>query len=424
MKSRFAFLFGLLGAAVAGCSADSASEPSAARAADQPITDVPLSPTVQQTISDCWDMASGSWLESLSRRPAGAPGIDISEGYVSYVYWFMQLANPSFSQLNELGNWGWAVELTRRFGWMTEQEFLGQAEPMQYAVRHVEALQAVRFEVLGGDLRTKEQRADLQNVFKVLNRAWGLTPEMVAELESVFGEKFDHSIANPAVPLAATHLRLLSDIPVGTGDDGTALTAADLVGEPANPNSPFNGLRTGKYAFSWTRPPAPDADPAVDAAAMHDFYVRLEKALIQDVPVVMQYFNDDKQDDPTGTYQRPASGTLDNPGSHLVMIYDATVRTPAFGLLAAGTNETRLDARAATIAPDATFVSFRAKNSSWGNYYQPGQTIPSIGGVPGINDYTAEYLAMPYMLNGSSTTGTRVLQAMVLPNDSEVAMKR
>lgn len=422
MKTRFALLFGLLGAV--GC-ADTADQPSKAVAtADQPITDVPLSPGVQQTISDCWDMASGSWLESLSRRPAGAKGIDVSEGYISYIYWFVQIANPSFNQLNELGNWGPAVELTRRFGWMTEQEFLGQSEPTQYAVRHLEALQAVRLEILGGDLRTKEQRADLKNVFKVLNRAWGLTPEVVAELVSVFGESFDHSIANPATPLENTHLRRLSDIPVGTADDGTALTAADLVGEPADPHAAYNGQRVGKYAFSWTKPPAPNADPAADAAAMHDYFVRIEKSLIQDVPVLMQYFNDDKQDDPTGTYQRPASGTLVNPGSHLVMLYDATVQTPAFGLLPAGTNETRPEARAATTAADATFVSFRAKNSSWGNYYQPGQTIPSIGGVPGINDYTVEYLAMPYMSNGSPATGTRVLQAMVLPNDAEAIIER
>jgi hypothetical protein len=91
------------------------------------LTNITPSDGVQQTIGDCWDFASSGWIEALSRRPDGATPIDISEGLVSYLHWFLQITDPQFRSLDETGSWGRAVEILRRYGWMSETEFLSQA---------------------------------------------------------------------------------------------------------------------------------------------------------------------------------------------------------------------------------------------------------------------------------------------------------
>jgi hypothetical protein len=386
---------------LAGCSASSETN---AETSQAPVTNITPSDGVQQTIGDCWDMTSSAWLETLSKRPTNATPVDISEAYVSYLHWYRQIRDPQFATLKPEGNWGRAVELIRRYGWMSETDFLSQSHATNYAARHAEALAAVKFELAGGDLATPELRADHANVVKVLNRVWQLTPAVTQDLATAMGPGLD----NPTFAFAGTRIHYLHEIRVGSKPDGSPLTALDVVGQPADLNNAFNGQRVGPYAWSTVLRP-------LDDTQMRGLYRTAQKALYQDMPVPVSLMLDDKQDDPTGTFVAPANGaTLVNPSGHMVLAFDLSVQTPNFGLLPAGTPETRPDALADSLSDDAKVLSFRVRNSFWGSYTTVGQTIPSIGGASGINDFSTDYLAMRLAPTDDDPRGTALL-ALTLP---------
>lgn len=406
MRLNLALLFASV-ATLAACSHETITE-TASNEAD--VTDVQLSPNVQQTISNCWDMATSAWIESLSRRPQGAEGVDISEAYVSYMYWYVQLVHPNFpGTLNELGNYGFAAEILARYGWMTEQEFLGQSEPSAMATRHAAALNAVRWELVGGELKRPDQRANNPaNVIKVLNRAWGVSPEIAAELEKTFGaDYYTHNLRDASVSTEGTHLRRLSEIKVGVGDDGQPITALDVVGDTAEGQWVFSNERRGRYAFS-------GVDVPQDDTQLRAYFTRVERGLLQDLPLPIALWYDQAKLDATGTFQAPVDGTLNQPGAHMMMLFDMTVDAPGFGVLPAGIPELRPEARAAALREDATVLSLRAKNSAWGNYVTPGPTVPFAGGTPGVHDFSLSYLTM----RAPGYTSGRALWFIVMPNDA------
>lgn len=388
------------------------SSPDATGTSEADVTTVELSPNVQQTISNCWDLATTAWIESLARRPDGAEGVDLSEAYVSYMYWYLQLVDPTFTALNELGNYGFAAEILARYGWMTEQEFLGQSEPSAMATRHAAALNAVRWEIVGGELRRPDQR-NTANVIKVLNRAWGVSPEIASELEKTFGVAYQTTLRDPAVSTAGTHIRRLSEIPVGVGDDGATITALDVVGEPPSGAQPFGNVRAGRYAFS-------AVDPPPDDTQLRWYFARAQSAMFQDLPLPVTLWYDQTQVDATGTFQAPVSGVLAQPAPHLMMFFDMTVIAPGFGLMQAGVADERPEARVAALSSQALLYSFRAKNSWWGDYTTPGPTIPFAGGQPGLNDFSIAYMAM--RMPGYASN--RALWFIVMPNDPTVVFNK
>jgi hypothetical protein len=241
----------------------------------------------------------------------------------------------------------------------------------------------------------------------VLSRLWQLKPEVTSEIATIFGEGLERTLIDPAVDVAGTHVHRLSEIPVGYAPDGAAVTAADLVGEPG----PGIDTRVGPFAYSNVAAPAADAD-------VRAYLQRAQKSLNQDMPVVMTLMQDDTQLDATGTYQRPPSGALSPSAySHLVTVFDLSVHTSEFGLLAAGVPETRPEALAASLRPDSTPTVLRARNPFWGSY-DPGATLPFAGSV-GTNDYTLEYLMMPL-----ANQGRRVVWGLTLPNDPDVVISK
>lgn len=394
--------------ALAGC----ASSGSGDEASASDITSIAPTAAIQQTIPDCWDYATTGWVESLSARPDGAAAVDLSEAYVSYMAWFRELIYSGATTIDATGSWGKGVELLRRYGWMSETDFLGTAAPAQYAVRHSEALAIVQTELATGSLATDAQRADRANVIAVLNRAWGVPPDVAALLQNVLGATYDHALAD-TTSLAGTKLHRLDEITAGY-DGATPVTIADLVGLPADTVNFFNGKRIGatdakaKYVFSVVTPPS-------DPTAMHAYLASATATLEQDIPIVMSLLQDDSLDDASGTYQKPASNTLTaHAYGHAVTIFDLSVQTSAFGLIPAGTPETRPDALAATLADDAKVLSFRARNTYWGTY-QPGTKIAFAGGEAGTNDYSLDYLEMPVVWSGQNMT---VLERLTLPNAS------
>ena len=381
------------------------------------ITNVTPPPPVQQAIGNCWVFATNAWVEAMAARPAGAMPVDLSEAYVSFLYWLDQIAAPpgpfapELFTLRPTGSWGLAADLLTRFGWMPEAEFLSVPATTTFAERHMKAFETMQREIAHGALQTKEARADRKLVAATLIRAWDLQPDVVTDLTKAFGEAFDRDLLNGRATLGSTRVHPLSEITVGYGKAGDRVSAQDLFGAVAPGEDAFSGLRVGPYAYSDIKPPG--SEDKVRA-----YLRRVQKSLDQDLPVVMSETSDDVDLDATGTYRKPADGVLSTSWyDHAVMVFDLSVQTTQFGLLPAGTKETRPEALEASLADDSQVVSLRARNSYWGRYAD-GSIIPFAGGVA-VTDYSTEYL-----LWRPNYAGGRMWMRTTLPNDEDVVIKK
>lgn len=399
---------------VAACASSEASAPSAT---DDGLTSIEPTAAIQQAIPNCWDFATTGWIESMAKGVEGGTEVDLSEAYVDYLAWLIQLWQPDFATLRQAGFWGTAVELLHRYGWMSESDFLGlDGDSPEFAIRHQQAKALIDIELASGDLRTPELRADTANVIAVLNRVWQLPPEVAADLTRTFGAGMEKTLQSRGVDLSGTRIHRLDEIKIGYGPRGKALTAADVVGTLAPGARMASGQRVGAYAFSGVnRMPTDDAE-------MDALLARVQRALAGGLPVPMALIQDDSLDDATGTYRKPASGKLaDTAYAHLVTVFDSSVDAPGFGLLPAGTPETRPEALAASFAAGAKVIALRARNTYWGSYRR-GATIP-FAGSPGTNDYTTEYLKTMTEEKGTGRP-RRVVGAFVLPNEPDVVIAK
>lgn len=162
----------------------------------------------------------------------------------------------------------------------------------------------------------------------------GLEDDVVADLVHAFGEAYDQDLQNGQANIAGTRIHELSEITVGYGH-GDPVTAQDLIGSLPEGETAFDGVRTGPYAYSDIKPPGSEDK-------VHAYLVRAQKSLVQDLPLVMSLTSDDVDLDASGTYEKPANGTLsDSWYDHAVTVFDLSVQTTQFGLLPAGVTETR-----------------------------------------------------------------------------------
>jgi hypothetical protein len=409
--------FAGLGIAVLAGACSSAPDADVASRRDD-VTSVAPPPPVQQSIGNCWVFATNAWIESMSARPVGAAAVDLSEAYVSFLYWLDQISAPpapftrgTLFKLRATGSWGIAADLLTRFGWMPEAKFLDVATTSTFADRHQTAFEAVQHEIDHGVLQTEAARADRRLVAETLFKAWKLDGEVIDDLTKAFGEAFDRDLVNGHATIAGTRVHRLDEITVGWGAGGDRVSAQDLFGSLPEGEDPFTGLRDGPYAYSDVKPPG--SEDKVRA-----YVRRVQKSLNQDLPVVMSETSDDSDLDGTGTYQKPADGILtDQWYDHAVMVFDLSVMTTRYGLLAAGTKETRPDAIAASLLDDSQVLALRARNSYWGRYAD-GSIIPFAGGTA-VNDYSLEYL-----LWRPNYAGGRMWMRTTVPNVEDVVIKK
>ena len=61
--------------------------------ADDVTTMTPPAPH-QEAIGNCWVFATNAWIETLSGRTTGSTPVDLSEAFVSYIWWFEQIVAP------------------------------------------------------------------------------------------------------------------------------------------------------------------------------------------------------------------------------------------------------------------------------------------------------------------------------------------
>ncbi|MCU0665029.1 MAG: PPC domain-containing protein [Myxococcota bacterium] len=154
------------------------------------IVDVPNSAIEKQSIGNCWIYAISGFASSMHLAATGQE-VDISESYWTYISWFDQIVSYGFSadKIRTGGSWEEAKRLIGEYGLMAEGDFIGADSWGEASYAQSRAQAAVDAALgAGGELSTAEARANQVLVRKVLDRAFGLTPEMQQTLDKVFGQ--------------------------------------------------------------------------------------------------------------------------------------------------------------------------------------------------------------------------------------------
>ena len=353
-----------------------------AQVSAQSVTDVPQTAVKDQSIGNCWTYATTSWVESLAKIST-KKDMNLSESYVSYWYWYQQVTDPSFAGggIVEGGSWGVAVELIRKWGMMDEGAFIPEEADAILSNRQASAVKAMNASLATGALATAEARGNKALVRTELNKAWGLSDAVVANLDKAFGadgaKTLDTNVVPDGVPIYAA-----KSLPAKLQNPMTKVledhTLADAIGTPEFEWNP--DYRTGKYAWAVAQYPTSDKD-------RRDFQKRVQRALNDNQPVVVSWYVDFNALNASGQFAKPP----EKPGSqggHMTVIMDYQVtNVPGFGTLPAGVLETRPEALAAALDDAATIEFFRIKNS-WGNYHSVPSTI-------GYHDLFMTYLNGP-----------------------------
>lgn len=397
------------GAAV-GCGGDDAAQDS------NDVTDINNSKVKNQSIGNCWIYASVGWVESLRLTHAGEE-LNLSESYITYWHWFEQIhgggagerqlatldSKDGASMLGTGGWWGVAVELMNRYGLVDEGKFIPAEAEEARSARQGSAQKAIDASLKSGVLSTAEARRNAETVRAELDKAWGLTPEVIATLDTVFGKDVSNTLYDASLELPEEGgIRRVGSLEVGHDKSGKALTLADAIGAPVY-SSWGPPSRKGTYAWN-------DKSYPSNASARRAFQVELQKAMHNRLPAIMTWFVDFAALKSDNSF-REVPAAPGRQGGHMTVVEDYQINdVPGFGTLKAGELVTDPATLEAALAPEAKLEFIRIKNS-WGSSLSPD---PNQGdALKGYYDLYMKYLdaRIPQAEGGSSTGFT----AVVLP---------
>ena len=358
-----------------GCAVDSNGEEENEGASVDSITSVNHSEVKRQSIGNCWIYATASWAEALNKSATGVEK-NMSESYWTYFHWFEQISNSGASKISTGGHFATALELISRYGVLEEGKFIPGEAKAEMSARQKSANAAIDASLATGALKTAAARRDRALVRRELDKAWGLTPAVVANLDAVFGPSVSKTLDKTAI--ASGNIMKSSTIKVQTASATTHqpvnATLADVIGT----RSGFGG-RSGPLAWKEVSYPFSKTERRA-------FEKRYQKALHDKQPVVMTWFVDFNSLNDKGQFLAPPA-TPGHQGGHMVVMHDYEIdNVPGFGTLKAGVDETRPAALAAALDTQATIKFIRIKNS-WGSFRPDRQFA-----VPGYHDLHMAYL--------------------------------
>ncbi len=364
--------------AVACSATDTSTDDSASK-----VTDVSHTPAKDQSIGNCWVYATASWAESLHRGFA-KEDLNLSESYWTYWSWFDKITQGEAESgtLQTGGQWETAAGIIEHYGEMSEGDFIPEEATVDRSARQQTALTAISTSLKTGALSTAEARRDPATVRKELDAAWQLNATVVSALNDTFGADVSKNFSTGAKETANAIVHASTAITIGTGRDANAtadrtLTLADAVGT----SDSFGFSRSGPFAWQSTY------YPSTSGIERRHVQERVQKALHDEKPVIINWFVDFNAMDAQGRFAAPPAAP-GRQGGHLTVLEDYQVsNVPGFGTLPAGVLETRPEALAAALQDSATIDFFRIKNS-WGNY-------KSVPGTIGYHDLYLKYLDGP-----------------------------
>lgn len=401
---------GALAPCAGACAAPGEDE---AGARGDAVADVGATDVKRQSVGNCWLYGANAWLEALHFKATGET-LDLSEGYLTYWYWFGQLAEASaagtpIAKLKERAYWEVGSDLVGRYGLMREAEFLPDGNfgwlgltPTRGAMKDVN-------EALGkptSRLRLAMQAKDRAAIRAAYDDLWKLPGAIRADLDATFGADRTKTFLTPGfVPPATTRVIAPSSLAVRTWDaasNKTVLkTAADVV--------------AGGTA-AWTSQVV-TIDMAKERAPRREHERRLQRALHAGLAVPIVWMVDMNARDDSGafrmsTLRENGPGPASKQGAHLSLVIDYEVAgVPGFGTLPAGVVETRPAALEAALSEQAEIRFFRIKNS-WGTF--PGNPLELVyryrDDLPfGTNDLEPGYVFRP------DDKGDTLYSSFVLP---------
>lgn len=417
MLLRRVALGGLLALAVApslACSAEAPSEDAPLLTGEDDIVDVPQTPVERQSIGNCWLYSHASWIESMQLAATGQ-AFDASQSYWTYWHWFAQIASGTKSEISTSGNFGTANAIVRSYGLVPEKAFVPADTLDEMSMRQKQALDALNLSLKEGALKDPRARRDRKIVRKEMDRAWGLSPEVSAMLDKVFGEGATKSFGARGTPAD----------PAGT----PIVRAQDFeVSYPSAPGRPASKKKLTQAMGEWRQVWYPRSG----ASAQRAFQQRVQRALHDAQPVIITWFVDfsaleNRSNDRRGSFnmQTLADFGPGRQGSHMTVLEDYEATLSDGTVLRAGVtldpknaDHAKLLARA--LEPQTKISFFRVKNS-WGSARPDRAFAP---GMPGYHDLWIDYLNGPIQQcakkNGETDTTNcqnemTPLQDVVLP---------
>ena len=388
-RSILAALLAIGSAFAPGCSfaGDADTEEDEVAASEDAIVDIDNSRVKRQSIGNCWLYATASWAESLAKQVPGASELNLSESYWTYWHWFDQIANGATA--DEISTGGWyvtAAEIIARYGVMYEGAFIPSEASAEMSNRQKTALDRMNASLKSGVLSTPEARRDRVLVRKELDKAFELAPNVVTQLNRVFGSGVTRTLDRSTISTRFTSIRRAGDIKVRLRDPDTKEPVTATLQDAIGTRSPYSSwTRTGRYAWQMASYPG----SSWSTTARRSMLVRVQKAMHDKLPVIMSWYVDFNALDPQGRFAAPPA-TPGSQGGHMVVVEDYQINdVPGFGTLRAGVLETRPEALQAALSPSAKIEFIRVKNS-WGTYRPDREFV-----IPGYHDLYMEYLDGP-----------------------------
>jgi hypothetical protein len=373
---------------VLACSA-AASDDGAEASDENEIVNVAQSDVERQAIGNCWLYAHASWVESMHKTATGQD-FDVSQSYWTYWHWFDQIAGGFTSEISTGGGWAVANEIVKKYGLMSEKDFVAADVDNEMSSRQSAALAAINTSLKTGVLADPAKRRDKKVVRAEMDRVWGLTPAVSAALTSTFGEAATRTFASSRTPAQAA---------------ATILRAQDFdVSYAAGPGRPAATKKLSDAAREWRQSSYSGGDRA--------FLVRIQKALHAAQPVIVSWFVDfnamENREGPLkGSFNMKTLGELGpgRQGGHMTVFEDYSAKLADGTVLEAGVTLESNDPRLAkALEPRTEILFFRVKNS-WGAARPDRAFAP---GMPGYHDLQMGYLDGPVKKcverNGSTDT--------------------
>ena len=409
MRSTRALALTLVSASAAmiGC----ASPADNAVAAQSDITDVPVTPVINQGQNDtCWMYATSAWLESLHIAAAGTSP-HYSPAYLEYWYFYNQIVGRRLSaqsQVYQTGYWGWAGNIIQARGVVPLGKFSDHD-----AVTEYQAFETVNAKLKSGAFGAPGQMPNAAGARAILDSAFGLSASESALLTQVFGADGSTTFAKGAVAagdILAPHAVAVKTPVAGQGSVATTLdavigtwaggthTADDRAGAlawsgaypPAYPGfQSFMGDVAGTAGVAGANglPPLPEVDPTTWRPMLQ----RIQRALNDGAPVPILWEEVPADADATGTFRAGASALPTSTGSHVTLLTDYQIsNVPGFGTLYAGVQAT--PAQMAASLDNGALVDFLRAKNSW------GVAAYADAAVAGYVDLDLAYLMQPMYL--------------------------
>jgi hypothetical protein len=377
---------------------------------DNEIVNVAQTDVERQSIGNCWLYAHATWIESMNLTATGK-AFDTSQSYWTYWHWFDQIAGGFTTEISTGGNWSTANNIIRKYGLMSEKDFVATDTTNEMSARQKSALDAMNASLKTGALKDSASRRNKALVRREMDKAWGLTPQVSTMLDNVFGASATRTFAStrPASNTGTTILRG-QDFPVSY---------------PSAPGGVAQKKTLSQAIVEWRQVFYSTFDK-------RPFLLRVQNALHAAQPVIITWFVDfnaleNRDNARKGSFSLTTLKEFGagNQGGHMTVLEDYQAKLPDGRLLEAGkTLDPKKPADAALLRsaldPKTDIQFLRVKNS-WGGARPDRAFAP---GMPGYHDLYLDYLNGPVKRCGEKdghtdttncTSDHTPLQNVVLP---------